>query len=918
MSIVWHTLAGNLGTLIERVLIDIPLSATSNNGAITYKLIAGQLPRGLRLSEASILGSPAEVRRYTTSRFVIRASDATDLEDRTFSLSIDGADNPHWITSEGFLNVGPAKAYFILDNSYVNFQLSATDADSIAGDQLEYYLMPMAGELPGGLTLSRDGIISGFTDPIFALTYNMITTGGYDTAPWDFIPLDTGEARSNGFDDYFYDNVTYDYSETSRVPRRLSRIYTFAVAVTDGVNSVSQLFKIYVVTEEFLQADNNIVQADTNLFQADSNNARVPIWITESNLGRVRADNYVTIFLDVYDPPTLAGTITYFLLPTNPGTYKLTSTGEIITSRYEISEILPQFKYINTGAWTAISNYLVGDVVEYSGDSTLPELWVCQYSNINHIPSIDHFWSKNIDTTTATFVPDDMTAWTVISTETISTLPPGMEIDSMTGDIAGSVPYQPRVSKFYQFTMMAVNFPAAFTNSTYTFTGDWNSYTIYRINDTVRYLGFIYLCTIDHRNHSPLDINYWFLGTASSEKTFTIELIGDIESAISWITDSNLGTIKPNQISMLRVNAESLLYGGRVAYEFVSGKLPPGLSFISTGDIVGKVIQFSNSSSIGLTRWADNDTDAVDSTRSITYSTTFDSSTTSFDQKFTCVIRARDSANFVAISKTFYITIVNDVTKTFANLYVKAFQTKQKRLDWYNFITDSVLFKSTELYRYGDTNFGVQPDLKMLVYAGIESVKAEYYIQAMGQNHNNKRLLFGDLKVGKAKDPITQEVIYEIIYIQVVDQSEKNGISMKQIVELPNNINSKVLLSYDSIKVDSNIPLISDSDHQRLFPNSIRNLRTRIGQVGENDREFLPLWMRSIQDEAKYELGYTKAIPLCYAKPNASAAILSRIKASNYDFKTIDFTADRYLIDVLDGEIEDKYLAFPQRGEKLP
>jgi hypothetical protein len=38
----------------------------------------------------------------------------------------------------------------------------------------------------------------------------------------------------------------------------------------------------------------------------------------------------------------------------------------------------------------------------------------------------------------------------------------------------------------------------------------------------------------------------------------------------------------------------------------------------------------------------------------------------------------------------------------------------------------------------------------------------------------------------------------------------------------------------------------------------------------------------------------------------------------NFNFKKINFTADRYLIDILDGEIEDKYLAFPQRGEKLP
>jgi hypothetical protein len=84
--------------------------------------------------------------------------------------------------------------------------------------------------------------------------------------------------------------------------------------------------------------------------------------------------------------------------------------------------------------------------------------------------------------------------------------------------------------------------------------------------------------------------------------------------------------------------------------------------------------------------------------------------------------------------------------------------------------------------------------------------------------------------------------------------------------------------------------------------------------------------MRSTQDQASFETGYVSALPLCYCKPgsdNDAAAspaenILARIKASGFDFKTIDFVADRYIIDIIDGEIEDKYLAFPQRGEKLP
>lgn len=870
--ITWITPAGSLGTITERVLLDIPLSATSNVGTITYSLIAGNLPRGLRLFGNSIKGSPVEVKRFTTSKFVIRADDGQDLEDRTFSLSVDGSDIPEWITKEGFLNVGPGEAYFVLDNAYVNFQLEATDTDLTAGDELEYYLLPNGGLLPPGLTLSKDGVISGFTDPIFALEYSNDPYGGYDTAPMDVTPLDFVEAKSNGYDTFFYDNETFDYNEPSRVPRRLSRIYTFIVAVTDGVNVVTRLFKIYVVTEEFLKADNSIVQVDTNVFTADSSSARRPIWITESNLGRFRANNYVTIFLDIYDPPTLTGTITYFLLPLNP---------------------------------------------------------------------------DNSD----------------------SEFPPGMALDSITGEIAGKVPYQARVSKTYNFTIVAVNYPQSLATTTYTLRGSWSAVATYFINDAVIYQNNIYICTVAHRNRLPTDEDYWIAGTSSAEKTFTVEIVGEIESAVNWITPSDRGTIKPNQPSRIYVEAESLLYGGRVSYEWVSGSLPPGLSFLPTGAIEGKVKQFADDAGPGLTRFyerTDSLTPAEDSsTLSRNYTINFDGDTTTFDKKFTFTIKARDNANFAAVDRTFFVTVIADNQKTFANLYIKAFQPKEKRLDWYNFITDSTIFVPTDIYRYGDANFGIQTDLKILIYAGIESTEAVKYVQAMSRNHYRKRLLFGDIKVDKAKDPITQEVIYEVIYVEIVDEYEKNNNSISQTVNLSDTIESKVLISYDAIKVDSDIPLVSDSDHQRVFPNSIKNMRERISNVGDRDRELLPLWMRSIQDTATYEKGFTKALTLCYVKPGRSDQIVAKIKAKtnyasrgewsetnsyllndsvkysgkyytcirtntnklptntdfwveNFNFKTIDFLADRYIIDIIDGKIEDKYLAFPQRGEKLP
>jgi hypothetical protein len=507
----------------------------------------------------------------------------------------------------------------------------------------------------------------------------------------------------------------------------------------------------------------------------------------------------------------------------------------------------------------------------------------------------------------------------------ISELPPGMELDSISGEIAGRVPYQSRVSKNYQFTLKAVNYPAELANTFYTLRGTWNNFTNYNVNDAVIFQDNIYICTVAHRNRLPENGDFWTVGTSSAEKTFTVEIIGEIESAINWLTPSDRGTIKPNQPSRIFVEAESLLYGGRVAYEFVSGTLPPGLTFLPTGIIEGKVKQFADADGPGLTRFyekkdSDGFNTATDESTLVfrDFSVSYDGNTTTFDKKFTFTVRARDSVNFATLNRTFFFTVISDNQKTFANLYVKAFQEKDKRLKWYDFITDSTIFKPDDIYRYGDTNYGIQTDLKVLVFAGIESTEAVTYVQAMSRNHYRKRLLFNDVKMAKAKDPVTQETIYEVIYVDIVDEYEKNGKSVNQTVELSNTIKSKVLVSYDAIKVDSDIPFASDSDHQRVFPNSVKNMRKRIQEVGDRDRELLPLWMRSIQDTASFETGYVKSLVLCYAKPGRSEDIMARIKAAKFDFKLINFVADRYIIDILDGEIEDKYLAFPQRGEKLP
>lgn len=870
MAVTWITNPGRLAIVFERIPLEFVLNATSDIGEVSYSILSGNLPRGLKLVGNTIKGSPTEVRKYTESKFVIRATDGVTTKDRTFTIDVDGADEPSWITREGFLNVGQGENYFVLDNSYVEFQLEAEDTDTLVGDILEFYLIPNGGDLPPGLSLSSSGLISGFTDPVFSVEYELDRTGAFDTSGFDVLPLDRPSATSNGYDSFIYDSQIFDYSQTSLIPRKLSRYYTFIVAVSDGLNEVRRLFRIWVVTDEFLKADNSFIQVDTNLFRADNTSNRIPLWITESYLGRFRANNYITVYLDVYDPPSLDGTITYLLSSTNPGTYKHNTTGEIIyDGRYEISRRFPTFPETKISLGVTIFND-----------------------------------------------PDD---WTVLVPETYSEIPQGMNLDTSTGEIAGRVGYQSAITKSYNFTVRAISFPLIIFDVSLSYQGNWSGTVSYQENDTVLYVNDVYICLQTSLGKIPSsEPFFWAKATSSAEKTFTLEIIGEIDSSISWISDSNLGVIKPNQPSKLFVEAESLIYGGKVFYELYSGTLPPGLNLLGNGSITGKIKQFGDIEGPGITRFYERDSSIEDSTGTFDFNVSFDDKTTSFDKIFNIQIKARDSLNVAESIKNFYITVDADDLKIFANLYLKAFQSKEKRLDWFGFITNSNIFKPDEIYRYGDPNFGVQSEIKMLMYAGIESLEAVKYVQALSRNHYRKQILFGDLKSAQAKDPITQEVIYDVIYVEIVDQFEKDGKSVQDTVNLPDNINSKVLVSYDSIKIDSDIPLVSDSDHQRIFPNSFKNMRKRIKALGARDREFLPLWMRSIQSNSFVETGFVRALTLCYTKPNYSEKIMSRIKADGFDFKSINFTADRYIIDIIDGEIEDKYLAFPQRGEKLP
>lgn len=304
---VWKTTAGSLGKINELENFLFQLEAEdADSTALTYSKIAGTLPTGIELTASGVLqGVPSEVSTRSLYNFVVRASDGTNIADRTFSLQVKGADDPIFTTASGELDVGDStygSNTWVLDGSYIEFQMVATDTDTNAGQTLVYDIA--GGQLPPGVTMSTSGLISGVVLLTDDERYGPI--GGYDNSKV------TGSDPNNISSwDTLYDPTAFS---TSR-----SKNFEFVVRVTDGASVKTQTNSIFVYSADFWRVDNNRITVDQTTYQgADlvmslSANRR-PIFQTPSNLGTFRHDNQCVIKIDVVDFDPLQASLEYSIV----------------------------------------------------------------------------------------------------------------------------------------------------------------------------------------------------------------------------------------------------------------------------------------------------------------------------------------------------------------------------------------------------------------------------------------------------------------------------------------------------------------------------------------------------------------------------------------------------------------------------
>jgi hypothetical protein len=855
---IWTEKSGyNFGTIQESSPIDIslPVGQTTelyDSSLITYTVISGQLPPGLRIKSDRIIGSAFEVPRDSEFRFVIRASHGGEISDRTFFMSVTGADLPNWNTPQGSLPIGTNSAYYILDSSYIDFQLSVIDSDTASGQELKYFIPSGGGELPPGLILTETGRIVGWIQPLLAPPATA-GNGRYDNQFFDAYGYDYGLRPNNGYDSYVFDTLFFDYSQDSLPPKKLNRNYEFTVIVTDGDSYTSRQFRIFVVGDDYFRADNTVITAGNGVFTADVTYARAPIWTTPANLGIFRANNYKTFRLDVYEALAV-GPIVYNLESVNPDV-----SGQAFTTLGSENRKDTNKLRIRNVKGTPQLNHLI-QLTEF-----VPESSATIYT-INGVQKISD--TEYVLTIQGTF-EKSISNYTYLTFGTPSILPTNMLFDPSTAEVFGVLPYQTAITKDYNFTVKATR---------YTEKGE----------------------------------------TASSKRKFTATIIGEIDSTITWNTNSDLGSIGANYVSTLSVSATTTYAQSPILYYLVGGTLPPGLTLNFDGEIVGKVNQFGSPGKPGLIQF-DNDT------------FTLDEGDTTVDRVYSFTIQAKDVLGFSATSRTFNLLIDTPNDTEFSNLVVRPFLKTTQRNYFKTFITDPEIFDISSIYRPNDPNFGIQRELRMLVYAGIETKSAAEYISAMGRNHSNKRFRLGSVKKAIANAALSDISVYEVVYVEVFDPLEIGKTKLPSIVKTSGN-KRKITVDqnnefyegpFDSINpywsrpdpfrvtVDRNDVFAGDPNSKNKFPSSLGIWRDNFKNMNAfKDSNYLPLWMRSIQEGSVQPLGFVKAIPLCYCKPGTADDIILNIKYSNFDFSQIDYTIDRYVIDSVSGYNQDKYLVF--------
>jgi hypothetical protein len=349
---------------------------------------------------------------------------------------------------------------------------------------------------------------------------------------------------------------------------------------------------------------------------------------------------------------------------------------------------------------------------------------------------------------------------------------------------------------------------------------------------------------------------------------YSLSITGPINSEITWLTNSDLGTIVNGSTSVLYVRAVNA--GGlELQYRLVSGSnsiLPQGLSLLSNGDIAGRVSFNTFALDLGATTFDVTKENGQDPT--------------TFDMTYTFTVNAYSINGVVNVTKIFTIRVLREYNVPYENLYVQCMPPSDDRALIDSLIQNSDIFSPDLIYRYEDPNFGVATRVIYNHAYGLTAATIDDYYSSLYRNHYWKTLVLGSIETAQARDGLGN-VIYEVVYSRIID-------------DLVNNSNESV---DKQVELPYPIDYVDQLDVTTVYPNSLVNMRDQVIDVVGQISNILPQWMISKQSNGQV-LGFTPAWVIAYVKPGQAERVAYYIRTQfGQQLNLVDFKVDRYELD---------------------
>jgi hypothetical protein len=470
-----------------------------------------------------------------------------------------------------------------------------------------------------------------------------------------------GAYDSEPYDIFPYDHVVISTNTTGAVAKFISKTYQFRVSVTDGISTSKQLFKIRVEDPSSLRVDDTFILSDTDQYLTDAGYLLSPQWLTPTNLGYIRANNNQIISLHTYDFAPGLGPVSYHI---------------------DVEDM-----------WEPSTEYKINQAVMYLGKT-----YLCKQSHTSSYSFDEAKWAVNI-------------------------LPPYFKLDSTSGILYASLPYQPAYSISYTFTIFVKKVDSQTGNYTY------------------------------------------------SSRKFSLTVKGDVETTIQFVSNTYLGALTLGHQSELAVVAKHVGTGYSIKYQIVDGVLPKGLSLSIDGNIIGSAAYDA------LTNFYWN-TDTYSGSESFSNNSllSIDGGSTTFDKNYHFTVLASDIYDQSAVEKDFYLTVGADSIVRYTKIYAEPLLKLDQRELYNTFINDPYVFDTSLIYRNSDPAFGIQQKIQLYFEHGIEQIKLDIYSDAIRKYFYRKRFFFGNVKYSKANDADGNHV-YDIVYVEIIDGLENSPVN---------------------------------------------------------------------------------------------------------------------------------------------